>query len=308
MASVFFSYSHKDEALRDRLETSLAMLKRQGFVETWHDRRIVAGDDLTGAIAAELERADVVLLLVSPDFLASAYCYDREMQRAMERHAAGTARVIPIILRPCQWQDAPFSHLLAVPKDGLPVTKHADLDDAFLDIANAIKKACKSRVSPGAIPPVATSTPTVDGPRSSNLRTRRAFSAAEQDAFVEDAFAFMATFFERSMTELQRRNPDVETRFRRIDANTFTAVAYRDGNSVARCRIYLAPATTGGGIAFSYDEKGEGISFNEHLCVVADERGIALRAVLSRSRADQHLTFEGAAENYWARFMEPLQR
>jgi hypothetical protein len=116
MARIFFSYSHVDEALRDRLERGLAMLHHEGLIESWHDRRIIAGDELDPAI--DLEKADVILLLVSPDFLASRYCFGIELRRAMERHKARTARVIPVILRPCEWNRAPFADLLAAPKDG----------------------------------------------------------------------------------------------------------------------------------------------------------------------------------------------
>lgn len=104
MANVFFSYSHKDEPLRDELEVHLAMLKREGAISAWHDRKILAGDVLNGEIYARLNDAQVVLLLVSPDFLASAYCYDVEVERAMQLHEQGRARVIPVILRPCDWQ------------------------------------------------------------------------------------------------------------------------------------------------------------------------------------------------------------
>ena len=101
MAELFFSYSHRDEVVRDELETHLVMLKRQDVIETWHDRRIVAGDEFDGQISEHLENADIILLLVSPYFLASNYCYDVEMKRAMERHEQGTARVIPVITDPC---------------------------------------------------------------------------------------------------------------------------------------------------------------------------------------------------------------
>ena len=95
MANVFFSYSHKDEALRDELEVHLAMLKREGAISAWHGRKILAGDELNGQIHARLSDAQVILLLVSPDFLASAYCHDVEVKRAMELHE-GRARVIPL--------------------------------------------------------------------------------------------------------------------------------------------------------------------------------------------------------------------
>jgi len=123
MPSVFFSYSHADEALRDQLEKQLAMLRRQGVIETWHDRRIGAGQDIDHAIDEHINRDEIILLLVSPDFLASDYCYDIEMKRAMERHHAGKAIVIPVILRACDWHHAPFGKLNATPRDGKPVTQ-----------------------------------------------------------------------------------------------------------------------------------------------------------------------------------------
>ena len=97
MARVFFSYSHKDEALRDQLEVHLTLLKRQGLIEAWHDRRILAGSELDKSIASEMEASNIILLLISPDFIASDYCYATEMTRAMERHESRSARVIPIM-------------------------------------------------------------------------------------------------------------------------------------------------------------------------------------------------------------------
>ena len=141
MATILFSFPHKDEALRDHLEVALKTLQRQGLVEAWHDRRIVAGDPVDGRISKELERADVILLLVSPDFIASDYCYDLETRRAMERHQSGTARVIPVILRPCDWHPTPFGKLLTTPKDGKAVTTWPDQDVALLDVSQSIRSA-----------------------------------------------------------------------------------------------------------------------------------------------------------------------
>src|SRR4051794_23858837 len=108
LAKVFFSYSHVDETMRDQLEVQLSMLKRQGVIDTWHDRRIGAGQEIDGSISRNLEDSDIILLLVSPNFLASDYCYDKEMLCAMERHERGEAAVIPVILRACEWHHAPF--------------------------------------------------------------------------------------------------------------------------------------------------------------------------------------------------------
>ena len=119
---LFYSYSHKDESLRDELETHLALLSRQELIEQWHDRRIDAGQEWAGKIDENLNRADIILLLVSAYFLDSDYSFDIETKRAMERHEAGEAVVIPAILRPCDWQSASFGKLQALPKDAKAVT------------------------------------------------------------------------------------------------------------------------------------------------------------------------------------------
>src|SRR5262245_38327238 len=114
---LFYSYSKRDKALRDRLDAHLSLLQDQGFLSGWHDRRIEPGTELDGAISKHLEEAGIILLLVSADFLATRYCRDVEIKRAMERHEAGTARVIPVILRPVDaWHTAPFGKLQALPE------------------------------------------------------------------------------------------------------------------------------------------------------------------------------------------------
>ncbi|KAI9129287.1 TIR domain-containing protein [Acaryochloris sp. CCMEE 5410] len=141
---VFISYSHKDDDLREELVIHLSNLKRQGKIAAWHDRAIEAGEEWETEIKDRLESAQIILLLVSAPFMASDYCYDIEMQRAIDRHNEGTARVIPIILRPCDWQGSPFSKLEVLPKDAKPVTKWADRDEAFLDVVNGIRRAVET--------------------------------------------------------------------------------------------------------------------------------------------------------------------
>jgi hypothetical protein len=115
---VFYSYSHKDEGLRDELETHLSILRRRGVISNWHDRRISGGLEWADQISEHLNKADLILLLVSADFLASDYCYDKEVLRAMARHQLREARVIPVILRDCDWDFTSFSKLQALPRDG----------------------------------------------------------------------------------------------------------------------------------------------------------------------------------------------
>jgi hypothetical protein len=138
--TAFLSYSHRDEKYRVALETHLALLKRYGVLGIWHDRKISPGDNLDEAIDSNLRAADLILLLVSPDFMASDYCYSTELRLAMELHAAGQSKVIPIILRPVDWHDAPFSKLMALPADGKPVSTWRNRDEAYLDVTNGIRK------------------------------------------------------------------------------------------------------------------------------------------------------------------------
>lgn len=318
MTTIFFSYSHRDEALRDQLETHLAMLKRQGFIETWHDRRLTAGQPFDAEISDNLERADIVLLLVSPDFLASDYCYDRELKRALERHKAGSCTVVPVILRPCDWHDTSFGKLTATPKDGKPITQWPDIDAAFLDVTKAIKGAI-ARI---AVPFTATTSSTSEQlplrksapplqARSSNLRVTKRFADRDKDHFLQNAFEFIAKYFENSLAELANRNGDIDGRFRRIDANRFTAVAYRDGEAVARCSIFLGDRTGFmSGIGYSYSDSASPNSYNESLSVEHDDQILYLKTLgLSmRRKGEEKLSPEGGAELYWAMFIEPLQR
>jgi hypothetical protein len=140
---IFFCYAREDEKLRIELEKQLNILKRQGFINFWHDREISAGTEWEREIDTHLNSAHIILLLVSPDFMVSDYCYSKEMTRAMERHEAGEACVIPVILRPVYWRGAPFGKLQALPTDGKPVASSHwhNLDEAFYDVAEGIRKA-----------------------------------------------------------------------------------------------------------------------------------------------------------------------
>jgi internalin A len=143
---IFVSYAHKDEALREELGTHLGMLKRQGLIEDWHDRKILPGSRWAIQIDEELKRSQVILLLVSADFISSDYCYGIEMDEAMKKEAEGEACVIPIIVRPCEWQQASFGALQALPKDGRPITTWTNADEAWLDAVSGIRRIVKEKL------------------------------------------------------------------------------------------------------------------------------------------------------------------
>lgn len=326
MPRVFFSYCHADEELRNQLEKQLAILKRQGVIETWHDRRIGAGQELDSAISAELESSDIILLLVSADFLNSNYCYEIEMTRAMERHAAGDAIVIPVILRSCLWKDAPFGNLNATPPDGKAVMQWSDRDVAFTEVAKAIKGAAgrlskRRDAEPAAAPPralmaapvqAAPSALVVASGRSSNLRVAQNFTERDKDRFKHETFEYIAAYFSNSLDELASRNQSIDGDFRRIDANRFITVIYRNGKSVARCTVFIGGSFFGDGIAYAANETTESNSCNETLRVEADDQMLYLTSmgmahVGGRGQLEAKLSQEGAAELYWSMLIEPLQ-
>lgn len=148
---VFISYSHKDDDLRDRLRAHLSQLERDGLVGAWDDRAIPAGGDWAGEIDQRLQQADIILLLVSADFIRSDYCYCKEMMRAIERHQDKDDRaiVIPVILRRCDWQSAPFAKLQALPRDGRPLTDWNSEDDYFSAVAKGLRQRILGLVEPG---------------------------------------------------------------------------------------------------------------------------------------------------------------
>lgn len=149
--TLFYSYAREDEMFCDELEKHLSLLQRQGIIMTWYDRLIRPGTPWTQSIDYHLNVASVVLLLVSPDFLASDYCFQVEMQRALERHKLGEATVIPVILRPVDWQGAPFAYLQCLPHDGKPVTEWENRDAAFRDIVRGIRTTIEKRHGSGSI-------------------------------------------------------------------------------------------------------------------------------------------------------------
>ncbi|HEY4035927.1 MAG TPA: toll/interleukin-1 receptor domain-containing protein [Ktedonobacteraceae bacterium] len=147
---LFCASAHPDERWRQQLDIHLSLMHRQGLIATWYDRQITAGTEWAQAIDVHLNSASVILLLISPDFFASDYCYGIEMKRALQRHQTNEARVIPILLRPVDWKGAPFAHLQALPTNTKPITTWNNQDEAFADVAAGIRRAVEDLASSSA--------------------------------------------------------------------------------------------------------------------------------------------------------------
>jgi len=143
---IFCCYAHNDAPLLESLKAHLSLLQRQGLISLWSDTNISPGSEWEKEVQKHLNTAHIILLLVSSDFMASDYCYSKEMMQAIARHDRGEARVIPIILRPVFWQGAPFGKLQALPTGAKPVISPSwhSQDEALLDVVKGIGEAIKS--------------------------------------------------------------------------------------------------------------------------------------------------------------------
>ena len=137
---IFISYSHKDESFKDSLDEHLSTLKRNKIIDIWHDRKIIPGQEWATEISENLKTSTIVLFLVSPSFLASEYCVSIEAQHAIQMHNQGSAILVPIIVRSCDWGDTPFSKFQGLPKNATPIRNWTDEDTAWLDVVNGLKK------------------------------------------------------------------------------------------------------------------------------------------------------------------------
>lgn len=144
---LFYSYSHKDETFREELQTHLAVLRQDGLIDELYDRKIGAGDKLGEEIDKHMESAHVILLLFSPDFIASEACR-REVETAMRLKDEKQIDVIPVILRDCAWRDTGVHDLLAIPEDGKPITNWDNRDKAWQDVYEKIRNKVISITSP----------------------------------------------------------------------------------------------------------------------------------------------------------------
>lgn len=318
MTRAFISYSHADDALRAEFEKHLSLMRREGLIDIWNDHRIPAGGELEKHISAELEAADMIVLLVSPDFMASEYCFGVEMKRAMERHQDGSAVVVPVILRPVDWHTAPFGALRALPRDGKAVVKWSTQDDAFLDAVQTLRQLLSKRPttsgSPGAGAVMSASNadqgPSMAAhrPRSGTLSLAREFKDIDRDNFLDEAFAYIRVFFENSLQEIGERNPGIEGKLRPISEIGFTATLYRNGNKLTGCYIRIS---NGFGrdrsIGYSGNDSPQDNSYNEMLSVDTDRHTMHLKPMMTGwSGQSPKLTFEGAAEKLWQLFIERL--
>lgn len=302
----FISYSHHDKAALDRLHVHLKNLTRGGHIETWYDRDILAGGDLNAEISRELEAADLFLLLVSPDFIASDYCVEREMKRALERHAAGAARVVPIIVEECDWKAmGELRQLKAVPTDGKAISEWANANTAYLNIVQELRRIIEAD---GLPPTVATAAPkpVAVRPATTRYRAKRQFDQIDKSDFRDAAFVIIKDYFRRATMEIDSIE-GLRGRFVDRGATSFGATIVNGGhrNGTAHITVHCRNSHVAmGDIYYSFSENAGDNTANGGFNVSADDYEQFLVQTMNMfGKADERLKPDQAAEVLWNEFI-----
>ena len=229
--TAFISYSHADDKSLERLHTHLAVLRRDGNLSAWYDHAILPGGHLDREIEAQLAKSELFLALVSPDYLASNYCYEKEFEHALKLADAGNLRIIPIILEPCDWLASPLSQFKALPKDGLPISEWKNQNNAFLNVTTGLRllldgKAERSKRESGT-----TEGSSRSQPPSSNKRPKikRDFDAIDKADFADKTYEIIKGYFNASCDELRATSDDLRAKFENMSSTAFTCTVVNRG-------------------------------------------------------------------------------
>jgi hypothetical protein len=297
---LFISYSHVDADLIERLHKHLAQLQRDGSISGWYDRDIRAGSRLDDEIDRELSQADIFVACVSPDYIASNYCYERELATALEREQQGQVAIVPVILEPSDWLATPLAKFKAVPDDGKPVSEFTNPNVAFLQVVNELRRV----VSGSPIQTKGSSTAPEEvaiapGPQS-RYRAKREFDALAKRDFVEAAFQEIYKFFEASVAELSHI-PDLEGRLSPISSGHFSCTIINRGISRGYETLHVRQGGSWAAIDILYGETNSRGTSNGGFGVEADEYQLYLSATLFRTHSGsrERITPREAAQMLW---------
>jgi hypothetical protein len=305
MARLFISYSHRDSKALGRLHKHLAMAKREGLVATWYDREILAGKDIDQEVQANLGESDIFLALVSPDFLASEYCYDVEMKVALERHDNGSLRVIPVILEPCDWKSSSLGKLKAIPKDGQPISTWTNENVAYLDVVMEIRRVVSALQQADNLT-IARKVTRLTPPatQSKRYRIKREFDAIDRAEFREKAFATIKGYFRDSVAELHQIGDPIRARFEEMNNVAFSCTVLNKAIGNREAHITVHSEGMFGEITYSFSRRAGANTANGFIRVEANEYDLYLSLdQFSGFREKQILSAEQAADALWREFI-----
>jgi len=198
---VFFSYSHYDEPALTELRKHLSVLRREGSITEWYDRKLLPGDNFDNHIDENIEQSDLIILLASHHFLSSDYCFNVEMKKALERHYQGDGRIVSIILEPCDWKSTELSKLAALPLDGKPISVWTNANSAYLNIVDEFRKIIISN-NPVELPYIKSQQDYMTRTAPQRYRSKREFGAVDRTNFRKESFKIIESYFSNAVDEI----------------------------------------------------------------------------------------------------------
>lgn len=301
----FLSYSHKDKWALERLHTHLAQLQREEKISAWYDREILAGSDVDIEIDQRLSDCNLFIALISADFLSSDYCYNTEMNTAIQRHEEGSLRIVPLIVTPCDWLSSPISKFKAVPLDGKPITEWRNQDSAFLDIITELRRLVSPNQETTGSKPESTNL-TNNHERKSRYKVERTFDEIDIAAFRESAFAVFKRYFEEAISEVGMID-GIRSHFADGGPSNFSCIIVNNMNQHGTAHINVRTKTHSqffGDISYSFSDRPDPNSSSGEFAIESDGFNLYLKAGLQVfSDSNEKLTPETAAESLWSDFM-----
>jgi hypothetical protein len=301
----FISYSHADEPDLDRLKKHLAMLRREEVMAAWFDQMITAGGDIDATISKHLDECDIFIPLVSADFLASRYCYEREMTRALELHEKAKLRIVPVIVGPCDWQASPLGKLKAVPKDGKPVSEWTNPNTAWLDVVQQLRRVADECRIPDVS---AGSNERATLAPATRYRVKRDFDEVDKLEFREKSLNEIRDYFQKASAEINEVD-GIKAKFTAMGEDAFTCTVVNRGRERAIAHITVRARSSSmsiGDLYYCFSENAKPGTATGWFDIVSDDYDLHLKMQImySGNGEKERLSPRQAAERLWEQFIE----
>lgn len=301
----FISYSHQDEDLKNRLVVHLSQMQRDGLIDAWHDRKILAGGKLADEINIELDRFDLFLPLVSPDFIHSRYCYNIEMNRAIERSSDSGVYIVPIILEPSDWHSTPLGQFNALPRDGKPISEWTNKNTALHEVVKSLREFVSTKNQENLSHNQNQTSPITT---KRQYRLKRDFDHVDKEDFKNDAYVEIHKYFQDAVEEINTID-GITGRMTDISSFGFTCTIINRSwkRGIAHITIYKSTGNAGfGDIYYSNSENASKGTANGMFSIDHNEHDMFFSPDMLRhggNESDQ-LSAHDVAEQLWNGLLE----
>ena len=304
----FVSYSHKDQKYRERLGVHLRPLERSGLISVWYDRKLHAGDNIDESIDENLADSDLFIAIVSPDYLASYYCFEKEMDAAFKRHSEGKMQIVSIIVEPCIWHETPLGSLKALPEDGKPVSEWSNPNNAYLDVMRELRRLLATETASTKRLASTIDASTIDngqkngarGTAAPKYRTKKSFSKIDEIKYVRSSFDLIRAKISEWCDEINQVD-GIQAHFENMEKDRFyVAIVNRDrGNRTAEKTVFLQNNSYGFGAICTVDQRSkESSAMSGGFSVESDDYELYLEETMSFG-SKSRLSAEDAASVLW---------